>query len=98
MWHASLKSKFKDMLEKYDKHVETYGPSENHPYRKRNDPSGTGCALLGNQCPIKADQTINYNDDYRFPDHEEYEKQSVAKSNLPTMDELEKRKRENEFY
>mmetsp|Transcript_3627 Transcript_3627/g.4101 ORF Transcript_3627/g.4101 Transcript_3627/m.4101 type:complete len:1130 (+) Transcript_3627:230-3619(+) len=98
MWHASLKSKFKDMLEKYDKHVETYGPSENHPYRKRNDPSGTGCALLGNQCPIKADQTMDYNDDYGFPDHAEYEKQSVAKSNLPTMDELEKRKRENEFY
>lgn len=98
MWHASLKSKFKDMLEKYDKHVETYGPSENHPYRKRNDSSGTGCALLGNQCPIKADQTMDYNDDYGFPDHAEYEKQSVAKSNLPTMDELEKRKRENEFY
>jgi hypothetical protein len=99
MWHATLQSKLKEMMEKYDKHVETYGPPENHPYKKRNDPpDGTGCPLLGNQCPVKADLTINYNDDYGFPDHAEYEKQSVAKSNLLTMDDIDKRKREEDAY
>ena len=39
-----------------------------------------------------------YNDDYGFPDQAEYEKQSVAKSNLLTMDDIDKRKREDEAY
>ena len=99
MWHASLQSKLKEMIEHYDKHTETYGPPENHPYKKRNDPpDGAGCPLLGNQCPVKADLSIYYNDDYGFPDQAEYEKQSVAKSNLLTMDDIDKRKREDEAY
>jgi len=97
MWHASLQSKLKEMLEKYDKHVEQYGPPGNHPYRKRNDPNGVGCPLIGNQCPIKADLVIDYSGDYGFPDTAEYEQQTVAKSNLLSMDELEKRRLEDDY-
>lgn len=88
MWHASLQSKFKEMLEIYDKHAEAYGT-------KCNAPVGSACSLRGNRCPIKADLGIDYSGDYGFPEHAEYEKQSVAKSNLLSMDELEKRKRED---
>lgn len=97
MWHASLQSKLKEMLEKYDKHVGQYGPPGNHPYVKRNDSDGGGCPLIGNQCPVKADLVTDYNSDYGFPDHAEYEQQAVAKSNLLSMEELEKRRRENDF-
>jgi len=82
IWYVSLKSKFREMLDKYDEHVKTC--------------AGTGCPLIGNQCPVKADQVLSYTDDYGFPIHCEYEKQAVAKSNLLTMDEFEKRKREDE--
>jgi hypothetical protein len=97
MWHASLQSKLKEMLEKYDKHVEQYGPPGNHPYRKRNDLNGVGCPLIGNQCPIKADLVIDYSGDYGFPDTAEYEQQTVAKSNLLSMEQLEKRRLEDEY-
>jgi len=86
MWHASLLSKLKEMLEKYDKHVEQYGPPENH-----------NCTLIGNQCPIKADLVMDYNGDYGYPEGAEYEQQAVAKSNLLSMEELEKRRREDDF-
>ena len=71
MWHASLQSKFKEMLEIHEKHAEKYGP-----HTKCNGPAD-----------------LDYSGDYGFPDHAEYEKQSVAKSNLLSMDELERRKR-----
>jgi len=85
-WHASLQSKLKEMLEKYDKHVEQYGPPENH-----------NCSLIGNQCPIKADLATNYEGDYGYPDGAEYEQKTVAKSNLLSMEELEKRRREDGY-
>ncbi|KAG7372219.1 hypothetical protein IV203_018362 [Nitzschia inconspicua] len=97
MWHASLKGKFKEVLEKYEHHVQKYGPSHNHPYAERNNPSGGGCPLLGNQCPVKADLVTDYNDDYGFPDYPIYMKETVAKSNLMTMEELERRRQEGEL-
>jgi hypothetical protein len=97
MWHASLKSKFKEMLEKYDQHVEQYGPASHHPYASRNDPGAGGCPLLGNQCPVKADLASDYNDDYGFPDCAVYMKENIAKSKLLTMEDIERRKMEDEM-
>ena len=34
-WFLGLKSKFKEMVTAYDKHVQEYGPPGNHPYAKR---------------------------------------------------------------
>jgi len=97
MWHASLKSKFKEVLEKYDQHVKQYGPPGNHPYAKRNDPGSGGCPLLGNQCPVKADLATDYNGDYGFPDYPVYMKDTVAKSKLLSMEDIERRKHEDEL-
>jgi hypothetical protein len=97
MWHASLKGKFKEDLEKFDKHVQQYGPPGNHPYAKRNDPSGGGCPWLGNQCPVKADLATDYSDDFGFPDYAVYMHEAVAKSNLLSMEDIERRKQEDEM-
>ena len=86
MWHASLQSKLKEMIEKYDKHVEKYGPD------------GVGSPLIGNQCPIKANLVLDYSGDYGFPEDAVYEQQTVAKSNLLSMEELEKRRQEDDYY
>ena len=85
MWHQSLTSKFKEMLNAYEKHVKEYGPPGNHPYKKRNDPPGSsssGCPMIGNQCPVKANSTISYDDDYGFTIEAEYEISETKKSNL----------------
>jgi hypothetical protein len=97
MWQASLKGKYKETVEKYQKHVDQYGPEDNHPYKKRNEPSGAGCPLLGNQCPVKADLVIDYSTDYGFPEEAIYNIEEVKKSNLLTVEDLEKRKNEDEW-
>ncbi|KAL3912958.1 MAG: hypothetical protein SGILL_006684, partial [Bacillariaceae sp.] len=66
-WFQNLKLKFKEMLNAYTTHVEKYGPPGNHPFANRNDPNGGGCAMLGNQCPLKADAVIDYSEDYGYP-------------------------------
>jgi hypothetical protein len=96
MWHESLRSKFRGLVDKYDEHVEKYGPPENHSYAKRGDPTGGGCPLLGNQCPVKADLAVDYSDDYGFPEDAEYRTDSVAKSNLVTMEDIKKRREEED--
>jgi hypothetical protein len=45
-WFSSLKSKFKEMVSAYDRHVKEYGAPESHPYAKRNDPGGGGCPMI----------------------------------------------------
>jgi len=40
----------------------------------------------------------DYIDDYGYPESAEYEQQAVAKSNLLTMEELEKRRQEDDYY
>jgi hypothetical protein len=101
MWHASLKGKFKETLEKYQTHVDQYGPPGNHPYdSRRNDPtaSGGGCPLLGNQCPVKADSVVDYDvEDYGFPSGAEYDVAEVQKSNLLTVEDLQARQREDQY-
>jgi hypothetical protein len=96
MWHESLRSKLKEMLEKYDNHIAEYGPPGNHPYAKHGEQRGDGCPLLGNQCPLKADLATDYTGDYGFPDEAQYDVQAVAKSNLLSIEDLERRKREDE--
>jgi hypothetical protein len=68
MWQASLERRYSETIEMYQKHVDQYGPEDNHPYKKRNEPSGAGCSLLGNQCPVKANLIIDYNTDYGSPE------------------------------
>ncbi|KAL3914209.1 MAG: hypothetical protein SGILL_006194 [Bacillariaceae sp.] len=97
MWHASLKGKFKEVLGKYEQHVQQYGPPDNHPYAKRNDPTSGGCPLLGNQCPVKADLATDYSGDYGFPNYGVYMKENIAKSKLLTMEDIERRKQEDEM-
>lgn len=86
MWHEALKSKLKEDIEKYDRHLEQYGPPGNH-----------SCTMLGMQCPLKADLATDYTGDLGFPDHAVYGEQSVAKSNLLSMEDIERRKREDEM-
>ena len=85
------------MLDNYDQHVQQYGPPSNHPYADRNDPGAGGCPLLGNQCPVKADLATSYNDDFGFPDYPVYMKEYIAKSKLLTMEDIERRKMEDEM-
>ena len=40
----------------------------------------------------------DYSEDYGYPDTAEYEQQTVAKSNLLSMEELEKRRLEDDYY
>ena len=82
MWHESLKVKFKEMLNAYQKHLKQYGPPENHPYQQRNNSVAGGCPLLGNQCPIKADAIIKYHGDYGYTPDVEYEISEAQRSNL----------------
>eukprot|EP00980_Cylindrotheca_fusiformis_P005215 scaffold1118_cov135-Cylindrotheca_fusiformis.AAC.13 len=96
MWHESLRSKFRELVDKYDEHVEKYGPPDNHPYAKHSDPTVVGCPLLGNQCPVKADLAVDYSGDYGFPEDAEYRTDAVAKSNLVTMEDINKRREEDE--
>jgi hypothetical protein len=90
MWYESLKGKFRETLEKYEKHVEQYGQPGSHPYATRNDPT-SGCPLLGNQCPLKADMTMDYSGDYGFSEEAQYDISEVQKSNLLSVEEFQAR-------
>ena len=71
-WYKMMKSNFKENLAPYQRHVEQYGPPDNH----------VGCPLLGKQCPIKADKMIDYDNDYGWPDGDEYEVSDVKKADV----------------
>jgi len=86
MWHESLRGKFKELVEKYNKHIEQYGPPGNHE-----------CPLIGKQCPLVADKDIDYTGDYGFPAEAIYNVEKVKKSNLLTVEELERRKNDDEW-
>jgi len=83
-WHESLRTKFKELVNAYDAHVEKYGPE--------------GCPSLGNRCHVKADRAVDYLGDYGFPEDAEYIVDSVAKSNLLTMEDIKKRRQEEEAF
>ena len=69
-WYQMMKNNFKENLAPYQRHIDQYGPPENHQ----------GCPLLGKQCPIKADKIIDYDGDYGWTDAAEYEVSDVKKS------------------
>eukprot|EP00934_Nitzschia_sp_Nitz4_P008812 Nitzschia sp. Nitz4//scaffold408_size10072//5258//9466//NITZ4_009084-RA/size10072-processed-gene-0.3-mRNA-1//-1//CDS//3329551145//8802//frame0 len=79
-WFLSLKAKFKEMVTAYERCVSQWGPAGSHRYAKRNDPPGSGCTLIGNQCPVKADSVISYDDDYGFTDEAFYEASDSTKA------------------
>ena len=69
-WYQMMKNNFKENLAPYERHIEQYGPPENHQ----------GCPLLGKQCPIKADKIIDYDGDYGYTDEAEFEVSDVKKA------------------
>jgi hypothetical protein len=69
-WFKMLKLNFKENVAPYQRHVEQYGPPENH----------VGCPLIGKQCPIKADKIIDYDGDYGWTPEAEYEVSQVTKA------------------
>ena len=38
--------------------------------------------MIGNQCPVKADSAMSYDDDYGYTQEAEYEKSQAAKSSM----------------
>lgn len=69
-WFKMLKLNFKETVAPYQRHVEQYGPPENH----------VGCPLIGKQCPIKADRMMDYDGDYGWTPEAEYEVSQVTKA------------------
>ncbi|GAX15365.1 hypothetical protein FisN_8Lh344 [Fistulifera solaris] len=69
-WFKMLKLNFKENVAPYQRHVDQYGPPENH----------VGCPLIGKQCPIKADKLIDYDGDYGWTPEAEYEVSQVTKA------------------
>ena len=72
------------MRTRYDAYVAKLGPD--------GDPS------MGNRCLVKADGAVDYSGDYGFPEDAEFIVDSVAKSNLLTMEDIKKRREEEEGY
>lgn len=77
-WFKTLKQTFKQVVNAYNRHVNQYGPADNHPVATRDDPDN-GCPLIGKQCPIKADKSPPYDIDFGFPDGDIYMQSSVQK-------------------
>ena len=89
-WFNMMKGNFKEVLYSYERHVEQYGPPENHTYATRDDPD-SGCPLIGKQCPIRADRSMNYDLDYGYPEGDEYFSSDIKKS---AVDDVDKERRE----
>lgn len=71
MWFQSMKNKFRDELKKCETHIDEFGAPGSHQ-----------CKFIGNQCPVKANDVVNYDGDFGFPDGPEYEKMEVAREDL----------------
>ena len=70
VWFETLKSNFKERLLAYNRHIDAYGPPENHPYAASC--GGKGCPMIGKQCPLRADKAIDYSGDYGYPKESVY--------------------------
>jgi len=81
IWYQMMKNNFKENLAPYQRHVDQYGPPENHPYATRENPN-VGCPLIGKQCPIKADKIIDYDGDYGWTEEAVYEVSEVRKADV----------------
>ena len=71
-WYEMMTQNFKENLSTYQRHVEQYGPPGSHVYATHQNQS-EGCPLLGNQCPLRANKVIDYDDDYGYTEDAEYE-------------------------
>lgn len=80
-WFKTLKETFKTVVNSYNRHVQQYGPADNHPYATRDDPD-IGCPLIGKQCPIKANKAPAYDVDYGYPTEDAYIESTVQKGNV----------------
>lgn len=81
IWYQMMKNNFKENLAPYQRHVDQYGPPENHPYATRENPN-FGCPLIGKQCPIKADKLFDYDGDYGWTEEAVYEVSEVRKADV----------------
>lgn len=81
-WFCMMKSNFKENVDAWQRHVQQYGPPENHRYWARDNPDAGGCRLIGKQCPVKADKAIDYDGDFGFPEGPEYFRADVKKSDV----------------
>jgi hypothetical protein len=68
-WYTVMRNNLKEQLASYQRHVDQYGPPENH-----------SCTLIGNQCPVRANMVINYKGDYGYTEEAAYFKSGVQKS------------------
>lgn len=84
MWFTMMKQNFNDALADYEQHLKIYGPPGNHPYATRTCPD-SGCPLIGKQCPLKLEKTLEYNFDYGFPDGPEYDEPGSLKTSNEFM-------------
>jgi len=81
VWYNMMKNNFKEALAPYLRHIEQYGPPDNHPYATREDPT-SGCPMIGKQCPVKADQNPSYAGDYGWTEEAKYEASNVTKADV----------------
>jgi hypothetical protein len=70
-WYQMMKNNFKEALAPYQRHIEQFGPPENHH-----------CTSIGKQCPIKADKIIDYDGDYGWTTDAKYEVSEVRKADV----------------
>jgi len=68
-WYNMMKSNFKENLAPFQRHIDQFGPPENH-----------SCTMIGKQCPVRADKIIDYDGDYGYTDKDEYEISEVKKA------------------
>jgi hypothetical protein len=83
-WYCMMRSNFKENVDAWQRHIDMYGPPDNHPYATRENPH-SGCPLIGKQCPLKADKVVDYAGDYGFPEGPEYFKTHVTKSEVDNV-------------
>jgi hypothetical protein len=102
-WFNMMKSNFKENVEAWQRHIDQYGPPGNHPYVSIADNPNSGCPLIGNQCPLKADRLFDYSGDYGFPEGPQYHKPDIKKSELDNTSkatqealDIAKEKKEND--
>ena len=81
-WFNMMKANFKENVDAWQRHIDQYGPPDNHPYITSKDHPKDGCPLIGKQCPLKADKIIDYDGDYGFPEDAVYLKTDVKKSEV----------------
>ena len=81
IWYCMMKNKFKESLDIWQCHVDEYGYPGAHPYSTRQRPN-EGCPLIGRQCPLKADEDIDYSGNFGYPQGPEFRKYDIRHSTL----------------